>query len=148
MAQLKTGTFCWADPGLDFSKPMVRQSLQRPINNHFCSARSAFSSSTLPEDGALYGSSNATGYQPGGTFMTTTDRWATRSTGKPLVDPTGLGRWSGLCFLGKKVNDWLFSQHTAVLANNLLADSVSMTNNTLYYWQKEKKTKCSQTVYH
>lgn len=26
--------------------------------------------------------------------MTTTDRWATRSTGKPLEDPTGLGRWS------------------------------------------------------
>jgi hypothetical protein len=99
MAQLKVGTFCWADPGLDFSKTPIRQILQQhPISNHFTSARSAYSSSTLP-DTALSGSS---GYQPGGTFMSTTGRWATRSTGKPLVDPSGLGRWSGLCFLGKR----------------------------------------------
>ena len=97
MAQLKAGTFCWADPGLDFSKPPVRQSLQQPICNHFSSARSAFSSSTLPD--ALSGSGS---YQPGGTFMASTGRWATRSTGKPLVDPSGLGRWSGLCYLGKR----------------------------------------------
>jgi hypothetical protein len=45
MAQLQIGTFCWADPGLDFSKPTVRQSLQRPIRKQFCSARSSFSSS-------------------------------------------------------------------------------------------------------
>ncbi|KAI2489688.1 hypothetical protein MHU86_24897 [Fragilaria crotonensis] len=95
MAQLKIGTFCWADPGLDFSNPIVRQSLQRPIGKHFCTSRSAFSSSTLPPD-------SASGYQPGGTFMTTADRWATRSTGTPLVDPSGLGRWSGLCYLGKR----------------------------------------------
>ena len=98
MAQLKTGTFCWADPGLDFSIPTVLRSLQTPLGNNFDAARSAFSSSKLPET-SLCG---ATGYQPGGTFMATTNRWATRSTGKPLVDPTGLGRWSGLCFLGKR----------------------------------------------
>jgi hypothetical protein len=34
--------------------------------------------------------------------MATTGKWATRSTGKILVDPTGLGRWSGLTFLGKR----------------------------------------------
>ncbi|KAI2502676.1 hypothetical protein MHU86_11801 [Fragilaria crotonensis] len=100
MAQLKIGTFCWADPGLDFSNPIVRQSLQRPIGKHFCTSRSAFSSSTLPPDSARL-SGSTSGYQPGGTFMTTTDRWATRSTGTPLVDP-GLGRWSGLCYLGKR----------------------------------------------
>lgn len=98
MAQLKVGTFCWADPGLDFSQPTVRQTLHRPISNHFPSARSAFSSSILPE---TY-SSGSSGYQPGGTFMATTGRWSTRSTGTPLVDPSGLGRWSGLCFLGKR----------------------------------------------
>jgi hypothetical protein len=101
MAQLKIGTFCWADPGLDFSNPIVRQSLQRPIGKHFCTSRSAFSSSTLPPDSARL-SGSTSGYQPGGTFMTTTDRWATRSTGTPLVDPSGLGRWSGLCYLGKR----------------------------------------------
>jgi hypothetical protein len=100
MAQLRTGTFCWADPGLDFSNAMVCQRLQRPISNHFVTSRSAFSSSILP-DCALSGTSSS-GYQPGGTFMASTDRWATRSTGKPLVDPSGLGRWSGLCYLGKR----------------------------------------------
>ncbi len=33
--------------------------------------------------------------------MATTGKWATRSTGKVLVDPSGLGRWSGLSYLGK-----------------------------------------------
>ena len=100
MAQLKIGTFCWADPGLDFSQPTVRQSLQRPIRNHFCSARSAFSSCKLPADD--YATSGSSGYQPGGTFMATTGRWSTRSTGTPLIDCSGLGRWSGLCYLGKR----------------------------------------------
>ena len=98
MAQLQAGTFCWADPGLDFSISTVRQSLQTPISKHFSSVRSAFSSSVLPETSL----SGAGGYQPGGTFTATTGRWATRSTGKPLIDPSGLGRWSGLCFLGKR----------------------------------------------
>ena len=68
MAQLQVGTFCWADPGLDFSKLPICRSLQRPISHHFSSARSAFSSCSLPET-ALSGSS---GYQPSGTFMTST----------------------------------------------------------------------------
>ena len=98
MAQRHVGTFCWADPGLDFSKAHVRRSLQRPISAHFTTARSAFSSCLLPET-QLTG---ANGYQPGGTFMATTAKWATRSSGEPLVDPSGLGRWSGLCYVGKR----------------------------------------------
>ena len=97
MAQLKVGTFCWADPCLDFSQMSVRRSLQTPINQHFTSARCAFSSCDIPETRL----SGKTGYQPGGTFMASTGRWATRSMGKPLVDPSGMGRWSGLCNLGK-----------------------------------------------
>ena len=34
--------------------------------------------------------------------MATTAKWATRSSGEPLVDPSGLGRWSGLCYVGKR----------------------------------------------
>ncbi len=34
--------------------------------------------------------------------MASKGRWATRSTGKPRVDPSGLGRWSSLCYLGKR----------------------------------------------
>ncbi|KAI2492606.1 hypothetical protein MHU86_21956 [Fragilaria crotonensis] len=48
MAQLKIGTFCWADPGLDFSNPIVRQSLQRPIGKHFCTSRSASPPARFP----------------------------------------------------------------------------------------------------
>ncbi len=33
--------------------------------------------------------------------MATTDQCATRSIGSQLLDPTGLGRWSGLSYLGK-----------------------------------------------
>ena len=34
--------------------------------------------------------------------MATTAKWATRSSGVPLVDPSGMGRWSGLCYVGKR----------------------------------------------
>ncbi|KAI2495356.1 hypothetical protein MHU86_19158 [Fragilaria crotonensis] len=101
MAHFHVGTFCWADPGLDFSDMSVRRSLHQPLRSHFTTARSAFSSSTLPpvkRDSRR----NSSSYQPGGTFMATTGKWASRSTGKIIVDPTGLGRWSGLTFLGKR----------------------------------------------
>ena len=39
---------------------------------------------------------------PGGTLTATTDKWTSRSTGRPLVDPSGLGRWSGISFLDKQ----------------------------------------------
>lgn len=56
--------------------------------------------SPLPQD---ISDRRQSSYQPGGTFMATTGKWATRSTGKMIEDPTGLGRWSGLtCFLGKR----------------------------------------------
>jgi hypothetical protein len=34
--------------------------------------------------------------------MATTGKWTTRSTGKATEDPSGLGRWSGLTYLGKQ----------------------------------------------
>ena len=34
--------------------------------------------------------------------MATTGKWTTRSTGKAIADPSGLGRWSGLTYLGKQ----------------------------------------------
>ena len=100
MAQFQVGTFCWADPSLDFSQLPVRQAIQRPLTAHFGTSRSAHSASLLPSTGTP--SSKTSGYQPGGTFMATTAKWATRSTGKPLSDPSGMGRWSGLCYLGKR----------------------------------------------
>ena len=98
MAQFHIGTFCWADPGLDFSQSHLRQKLKGPLRSYFTAYKSAFSSSVLPRDSSLPQS----GYQPGGTFMTTTNTWATRSIGSQLLDPSGLGRWSGLSYLGKK----------------------------------------------
>ena len=96
MAQIQVGTFCWADPGLALSQPSVHRSISSPLRSHFPTVRSAFSSSVLPASLTLNSS-----YQNGGTFMATTGKWTTRSAGKPLVDPSGLGRWSGLSFLGK-----------------------------------------------
>ena len=34
--------------------------------------------------------------------MATTNQWATRSIGTPLLNPKGLGRWSGISYLGKR----------------------------------------------
>jgi hypothetical protein len=101
MAQFQVGTFCWADPSLDFSQLPVRQAIQRPLTAHFGIPRSAHSASILPSSAGIT-SSKTSGYQHGGTFMATTAKWATHSTGKPLSDPSGMGRWSGLCYLGKR----------------------------------------------
>ena len=96
MAQFQIGTFCWADPGLDFSQFHIRQKLKRPLRSYFTAAKSAYSSSILPKD-----ANASSGYQPEDTFRTSTNHWATRSIGT-LLDPTGLGRWSGLSYLGKR----------------------------------------------
>ena len=98
MAQFQTSTFCWADHGLALSQLPVSQALHRPILSHFGRARSACSYSALPPVRTAL----QNGYQPGGTFTATTGKWVTRSSGKPITDPSGLGRWSGLCFLGKR----------------------------------------------
>ena len=97
MAQYNVSTFCWADPGLALSQPSVQQRFARPIRSHFSTMRCAFSSSDI----SSVSTTSRSMYQPGGTYMATTGKWATRSTGKPLVDPLGLGCWSGLTFLGK-----------------------------------------------
>jgi hypothetical protein len=98
MAQLKVGTFCWADHSLNLSQVPVKQSLTRAITAFFGMARTACSFSVLPPGPTALQS----GYQPGGTLTTTTGKWATRSTGSPIVDPSGLGRWSGLRYQGKQ----------------------------------------------
>jgi hypothetical protein len=98
MARFQTSTFRRADHGLALSQDPVRQGLHRPITSHFGMARSASSFSALPPDRTA----SQNGYQPGGIFTATTGKWVTWSTRKPLSDPSGLGRWSGLCFSGKK----------------------------------------------
>jgi hypothetical protein len=97
MAQLNIGTFCWADPGLDFSQFPIQQKIKSPLQSYFSAAKSAFSSIVLPRDSTA----TSSGYQPGGTLMVTTNQWASRSIGTQLLDPTGMGRCSGLSYLGK-----------------------------------------------
>lgn len=101
MAQSHVSTFCWADPGVNFSIMSFRQSLHQPIRSHFATAGSAFSSSPLPPV-KRNNRSTSSSYKPGGLFMATTGKWGTRSTGKIIDDPTGLGRLSALTFLGKR----------------------------------------------
>jgi hypothetical protein len=76
----------------------VQRNLHKPLHSHFFHARCAYSSSNLPSDKENQNAS----YQPGGTFMATTGRWTTRSKGKALADPSGLGCWSGLTYIGKQ----------------------------------------------
>jgi hypothetical protein len=97
MAQFHIGTFCWADPGLDFSQFHIKQKIKSPLRSYFSATKSAFSSSVSPKD-----SLPLSGYKPGGAFMATTNQWATRCIGTQLLDSTGLGRWSGLSYLGKR----------------------------------------------
>ncbi len=100
MAHYNIGTFCWADPGLDFSQFPIQQKVKQPLSarSYFSAAKSAFSSSVLPRDSTA----PASGYQPGGTLTVTKNQWASRSIGAQLLDPTGMGRWSGLSYLGKQ----------------------------------------------
>jgi hypothetical protein len=69
MSQFHISTFCWADPGLDFSQLHIRHKLKSPLRSHFAAAQSAFLSSSLPKEARTASS----GYHPGGTFMTSTD---------------------------------------------------------------------------
>ena len=135
-AQFNIGAFCWADPGLDFSQFPIQRNVKSPLRSYFSVARSAFSPCVLPREFLTEPSS---GYQPGDTLMVTTNRWATRSIGTQLLDPTGVGRWSGLSYLGKRVKRLtLFTayrsprqQHKGGLA--------SLTNNMLYCCQKASR---------
>jgi hypothetical protein len=132
MAQFHIGTFCWADPGLDFSQSHLRQKLKSPLWSYFMAAKSAFSSSILPKAHSL----SQSGYQPGGTFMTTTNTWATGSIGSQLLDPSDLGRWSGLSYLGKRGKKLLSSPPIGALVNSRTVDMVSSINNMLCFSRK------------
>ena len=145
MAQFQVGTFCWADPGLNLSQLPVQQALQRPLSAHFTSSRSTYSASTLPLDA----SSSSSSYQPGGTFMTTTDKWTTRRTGKPLCDPSGLGRWPGLCYTYKRL------KRLAILTAYRSPQQAPKGGFGFYDQQYAlllasgiQKTKCTETVYY
>jgi hypothetical protein len=94
MLQYQVGTFCWADPSIDFLQPAATSKLKTQTLAHFKTARTAFSCSTIPNEGQSL-------YKPGGTLTTTTGKWTTRCVGCPIIDTSGMGRWSGLSYLGK-----------------------------------------------
>jgi hypothetical protein len=48
MAQFQTGTFCWADHGLNMPQVPIQQKLKTPLNAHFSAHRSACSYSQIP----------------------------------------------------------------------------------------------------
>ena len=94
MHQFNVGMFCWADPSLDFQQPQCQSKARKPVQQHYQMARMAFSSSKVPCERDSF-------YKPGSTLTTMTDKWISRSTGKLLLDPSGLGRWSGISCQGK-----------------------------------------------
>ena len=92
MLQYQVGTFCWTDPSLDFLQQATKSKINHHTLAHFKTARTAFSSSKIPNEGDSL-------YKPGGTLTTTTGKWTTRCIGQPITDE--MGRWSGLSYLGK-----------------------------------------------
>jgi hypothetical protein len=94
MLQYQVGTFCWADPSIDFLQAAATSKLKTQTLAHFKTACTAFSCSTIPNEGK---SQN----KPGGTLTTTTGKWTTRCVGCPIIGTSGMGRWSGLSYLGK-----------------------------------------------
>jgi hypothetical protein len=82
------------DPSLSFIEPATKSKIQSQTLAHFKTARTAFSSSIIHNEGNSL-------YKPGGTLTATTGKWTMRSIGQPITDDSGMGRWSGHSFLGK-----------------------------------------------
>jgi hypothetical protein len=137
MAQFKVGTFCWADPRLDFSHLSICHAIQSLIQAHFGMARTSYPSCIIPQ--ASVGATSSSGYFPGGTLTTSTGKWATRSTGKPLVDPSDMGRWSGLRYWEKGANGLQSLRPIEVQDSNQPEVLDSLTSNMLSYFLKAKK---------
>ncbi len=78
VSQLHIGTFCWADPGLDFFQFHIRHKLKSPLRYYFTAAKSAFSSSSLPKEA----STASSGYQPGEPL------WRLQTTGQLVASVT------------------------------------------------------------
>ena len=51
MLHYQVGTFCWTDSSLDFLQPTAKSKLQTHTLAHFKTARTAFSSSNIPNEG-------------------------------------------------------------------------------------------------
>jgi hypothetical protein len=94
MKDLKVDTISWADPSLDLNDPRVLANFKQQTRRRFTHAKTDVSCSSVPCD-------RDSSFKPGGTITSTFGKWSSRCTSKTLIDPRGLGRWSGLTFQGK-----------------------------------------------
>ena len=75
----------------------LKSKFKASIQKHFPMTKIAYSSPSNEIDPMPEKES----YQAGGTVTFTIRKMVTLSHGQPIIDPTGLGRWSGLHFRGK-----------------------------------------------
>lgn len=95
MQGFQSDVFGFADPSLNLNDSLITSRYRHQATRRFEHSKSSFSSSNIACE-------RDSGYKPGGTITTAVKKWSTRCTGDAIVDPRGLGRWSGLTFLGRR----------------------------------------------
>jgi hypothetical protein len=85
IAGLTETNTCW-------SHAHLRSDLQQFVRSYYMQSKIAYGS---PSDEVDTCPANES-YQSGGNLTIATGALASRSNGKPVIDPTGLGRWSGM----------------------------------------------------
>ena len=95
MQGFKSDVFGFADPSLNLNDNLIASRYRQQATRRFEHSKSSLSSSNIDCD-------RDSGYKPGGTITTAAKQWSSRCNGEEIVDPRGLGRWSGLTFLGRR----------------------------------------------
>ena len=93
MESLHIDSFGWADTSVDWNMSSRKKYLESTSRRVFSRAKTSFATSII-----RFG--NNAGYKAGGCTTSTTRKWASKCTPTSLVDPSGMGRWSGLEFFG------------------------------------------------
>jgi len=92
LAEHDVGCYCLAETNLDWSRPHVKNEFLTQQRKVWKYATTAFSSIDLP---------SSSDYLTGGTITSAVGSWSTRVSQKE-EDPSGMGRWSSLTFIGKQ----------------------------------------------
>ena len=97
LSAFQVDIFGIAETNTCWSHPHLMSDFRQHARKYYTQNRLAFSSPSPDIDPCGLRET----YQAGGSITASTGRTASFSTGDPLLDPSGLGRWSGLTFQGK-----------------------------------------------
>ena len=128
LREYDVGCYCFAETNLDWNRPYVRNDFlhqQRKVWNY---AATAFSTIDLE---------STSDYKTGGTLTSAVGAWSSR-VAKKEMDPTGMGRWSCLTFVGKK--NKRLSVITGYRCVRSTGDGSAWTQEKIYMRAKQEKT--------